>query len=337
MEKRPFSPDLLKKYLANQCSEEEQRLLDNWYNGLNLEDRDIAYRLNEDDLLAKIKAEISEKEERNNPVRSSNFSWLWRSSQIAAVLAIVLGVAWFLKSGKTNVSTTSVTNNKEAVTFINTEKRIVRYKLPDESVLWLNPDAKVVHPQDFDKYPMREIQFVGEAFFEVARDSLHPFVIYSGKMKTEVLGTSFNIKAYENSATYQVSVVTGSVQVSTPDEGEKVKTVILKPNEQLVYNKTANSVLPEVIIPSENNYETWQPVTLSFDDIPMSEIADRLEYTFGIEIKFVNKEVSKCRLKVDFNNRRLPEILDMINRLLGTNYELNDNQVTITGDGCTGN
>lgn len=334
MEKRPFSPDLLKKYLANQCSEEEQKIVDNWYNGLNLENREASYVLNEEDLLAKIKAEIVDKEDRNNTVSQNSFRWLWRASQIAAVLAIAFGVTLFFKSGKTDVSTTSVTNSESAITFINKEKKIVRYKLPDETVLWLSPEAKVIHPQDFGKYPMREIQFVGEAFFEVASDSLHPFVIYSGKMKTQVLGTSFNIKAYENSATYQVSVVTGRVQVSTPDEGEKVKTVILQPNEQLVYNKTANSILPETIVPVENNYETWQPVTLSFDDIPMSEIADRLEYTFGIEIKFVNKEVSKCRLKVDFNNRRLPEILDMVNRLLGTSYEMNDNQITITGDGC---
>lgn len=337
MENRPFSPDLLKKYLANKCSEEERMILDNWYNSLNRKNGDAAYEWNEEELLAKIKTEISQKEDRNNPVFVYPAKWFWRSAQVAAVLAIALGLLWFLKPTKTETSTAQVADKGEDITYVNEQKRVVRYKLPDETVLWLNPGAKVIHPQDFSKNPSREIRFFGEAFFEVAHDSLHPFVIYSGKLKTQVLGTSFNIKAYENSTTYKISVVTGSVQVSAPEDGENMKTVILKPNQQLMYDKTANSILPEAIVPVENNYETWQPVTLSFDDIPMSEIADRLEYTFGIEIKFINPELKKCRLKVDFNNRRLPEILDMINRLLGTNYELNDNQITITGDGCAGN
>ncbi|MNL81759.1 hypothetical protein D3C87_2089610 [compost metagenome] len=66
----------------------------------------------------------------------------------------------------------------------------------------------------------------------------------------------------------------------------------------------------------------------------MSEVANRLQQTFRIKIEFANPHIKKCRLKVDFNNQRLPEILEMIETLLGTTYEIEGDKVTLKGEGC---
>ena len=80
--------------------------------------------------------------------------------------------------------------------------------------------------------------------------------------------------------------------------------------------------------------ENWQSVSLVFDETPMSEVADRLQNTFRIKIEFANPAIKKCRLKVDFNNQKLPEILGMIETLLGTTYEIDGEKVILKGEGC---
>ncbi len=99
---------------------------------------------------------------------------------------------------------------------------ITRYEhrkidLPDGSKIWLAPQSRLSYPERFESN-RRLISLTGEAFFEVSRDENRPFFVRSGEITTRVLGTSFNIQAYEKDSSVSVTVLTGKVSVSASRE-----------------------------------------------------------------------------------------------------------------------
>src|SRR5690606_36092602 len=103
----------------------------------------------------------------------------------------------------------------------------------------LNAESRLLYPSRF-RGGRREVTLVGEAYFEVAHQADKPFIIHSGKLITQVLGTSFNIKAYENDPDIKVAVLTGKVGVRNLTGNQKA--VFLTPNQEAVYNKAINSI-----------------------------------------------------------------------------------------------
>ena len=107
--------------------------------------------------------------------------------------------------------------------------------LPDHSTVWLNKDSKLLYPAAFNGTD-RVVYLSGEAYFEVETDNEKPFIIYSGPAKTEVLGTSFNLRAYDNESDVQLTVVTGKVAFSIKNQ-QQTKAVMVRPGNLAVLDK----------------------------------------------------------------------------------------------------
>ncbi|TKT90986.1 FecR family protein [Dyadobacter frigoris] len=330
------SSRILKNYLANACSAEERAVVDAWYQKLNLDSGEAFSQSEESELYQRIQNQIYEEESISATKNMIPLHIRTFARAAAAVIIFSLGFLYFFQANLKDKKLAKTDVGSSRITFKNDQKKIIRYSFPDQSIVWLQPGASVSHPSVFNSVRNREIEFQGEGFFDITHDKLHPFIVNCGKVKTQVLGTTFNIKANESESTFKVSVVTGSVAVSTPARENKIETVILKPKEQAVYEKTSQNMTVNVLESSVSNNENWQSVSLVFDETPMSEVAERLQLTFKIKIEFANLNIKRCRLKVDFNNQRLPEILDMIDILLGTTYEIDGSKITIKGEGCKG-
>jgi len=326
------SSELLKRYLTNQCSEQERAVVDEWYQGLKLDAGQTFSAADEKVLYDRIQHRIGETELDRKTV-SLSFRKIWYYAAAALLIAGIFLANFSPVNNKSELAAKSAADSSQ-ITFSNRQKKIVRYALPDKSTIWLQPGAVVSHPVSFLSCINREISFQGEGFFDVTRDVKHPFIIHCGKLQTKVLGTSFNIKAIRDEPDCKVSVVTGSVSVSKQNPDNKTETVILKPKQQAVFEKQTNRMTVHVSPASEAVNENWQSVSLIFDETPMSEVAVRLQQTFRIRIEFANPFIKKCRLKVDFNNQKLPEILGMIETLLGTSYEIEGDRVILKGEGC---
>lgn len=329
------SAELLKKYLSGQCSDFERKMVDTWYQSLTIASKETFSDADEEVLYERIHVQISETENAGNvKVQPLRKRWYYAA---AAVVTLALLFTYTHLSDIRNTKSEIALTDSSQITFSNQEKKIIRYNLPDQSIVWLRPGAKVSHPIAFKNRQNREINFQGEAFFDIKRDVKHPFIIHCGKLKTQVLGTSFVVKARENDADYQVSVVTGSVAVSRQNSGSESETLVLKPKQKAVFERVTNKITlvtaPDHALVNEN----WQTVSLIFDETPMSEVANRLQQTFHIQIEFANPAIKRCRLKVDFNHQKLPEILGMIETLLGTTYEIEGSKVILKGEGCRNN
>jgi transmembrane sensor len=327
------SSRLLEKYLAHECSNSEREIVDAWYQSLLLHSEETFSDNDEDRLYLQIRDQISlDSANLQKPIKIRTSWWVYASG-IAAALILAVGFL-YLKPTLGPLLPVSA-RTESAVKMTNAGKMVFRYTLPDLSVVWLQPGATVEHARSFDGREKREIRFEGEGFFEVTRDVKHPFIIQSGKLKTEVLGTSFNIKANKNDLTYRVSVVSGSVAVSTSDP-DQAATILLKPQQQAVFETTTNNLSLNNLKTKKSDVETWQPVSLRFDDAPLSAIVTRLQKTFHVKIDIANPVLKDCELKVDFDKQNLPEILEMINALLGSTYEINGDTITLSGEGCGG-
>ncbi|MFC5409827.1 FecR family protein [Larkinella bovis] len=339
----PISPHLLDKYLQNQCTDQEKELVEAWYAALNgrpdfLDSLPEAQqRQFQRETFETIQTKLhSVPKPRLRPIR-----WRWVSG-LAASVAILLGV-YFTYRYVTNqhqsvpvpVSIVRQLKEKDPVNltqFVNHQPRLVKFKLPDESTVWMHSGASIWYPKEFgaDK---RQVVFSGEGFFDVKKDKSRPFFIRSGEMQIKVLGTSFNVKAPASQTVFQISVVTGQVQVSAPDPDENEQQVILKPQQQAIF-ETASRRLTSSTIPAQAKKEIYEPVTIVFENAPLDQVAKKLEKRFDIQIRFSNPKIAACLVNADFEQQSLPIIMEMLCTALDATYTFNGKVITLDGLPC---
>ncbi|WP_128546509.1 FecR family protein [Larkinella soli] len=337
MGERYPSPDLLEKYLSGRCTPDEARQVEAWYDSFenrpdlsqtHPETRNPAYSRQ---LLHQIRQRIESIEQRPmGPVSPRPWwrrgGWMVYVGGVAALLVLAVGFWQANRNGK--APAVARAKASEWIVLRNDGKAIVRYELTDGSVVWLSPSTRLRYPRRFAAR-LRAVDLEGEAFFEVRRDASRPFVIRSGKLKTEVLGTTFNVRAYRQSPRFEVSVVTGKVAVSVSDR----KKVLLTARQQAVFNQKAES-LAKTVLPRRARPQVWEPATIAFEWASLGQVAGALEETFGVQIQFANPALRNCRLRADFTNMRLPVILNLLCKTTGSTYSLDGSLIELNGPGC---
>src|SRR5690606_15603883 len=171
----------------------------------------------------------------------------------------------------------------------------------------------------------------GEAFFKVKRDTLHPFIVYSGVVVTKVLGTSFTIKAYQNDD-ITVAVQSGKVAVYKVENNQihtlKNEEVILIHNQQAVYNNNAEIVkqlvpAPIIVLPEPTLFE------MEYDGAPVVKIFNVLEENYGIDIVFDESTLQNCNLTTSMSDEGLYERIKIICEAIGAGYEIEETSIII--------
>jgi len=225
----------------------------------------------------------------------------------AAVLLLGLGVAWLVKNGpifglnpksKTEVPHTLVaTRNRE-------QKKVL---LEDGSVVWLNDASTLRYPTHFAG-KSREVVLEGEAYFEVQKDSKRPFVVQSGTIQTRVLGTSFDVQAYQDNRAMRVTVIKGSVEVKAKDSNE---TITLIPNQQAVYTNADRSLIRESNLNGKDAIG-WHAGKLRFRDVSFLEAIATLQRSYDVRIT-MDESIKDCLVYADFDKKEdIEAILNML-------------------------
>ncbi|HYG53535.1 MAG TPA: FecR domain-containing protein [Flavobacteriales bacterium] len=194
-------------------------------------------------------ANVQEKIKVNQPQRPVALWQPWM--RVAAALIVLAGVTWimtlFVLTNKQPHQASPLTGIKP----VNAKKEIAQtepnyvemqagdicaeFVLPDGSLVYLNKNSKVTYPENFSGTE-RPVHLVGEAFFEVNKNKEKPFIIYCGETKTEVTGTTLNVRGYENEENVEVTVVTGTVAFSDMRNGSD-KKIVLAANDHATFNK----------------------------------------------------------------------------------------------------
>ncbi len=191
--------------------------------------------------------------------------------------------------------------------------------LPDGSLVHLNYNTRVIYPEVFVGQT-RDVILEGEAYFMVAKDRRHPFVVHTAAGETRVYGTEFNINTRED--TTEVVLVRGSISV-TPTNGSEQ---MLTPGQKCsLFN--AQCSMEEV---DTAPYVAWNTGTFVFDNVPLQQLMDVLSHWYGFEVSFVSEEAREKHFTGELDRYgSIKPTLAAISQVTGLHLYIRDGKIVI--------
>lgn len=307
--------ELLNKWLAQ--DEYHQLIYESWLLEINRSDERKLNEHSQKTVMEKLSGRIN-----SNSKNSKNiFSRHIISIAASLIFICVLALAFYqLESYRSSTTSDYVINE-------NPKGEKSKIILPDGSLVWLNADSKISYPVNFEEN--REVVLAGEAFFEVKRDTLNPFIIHLEGAKVKVLGTSFNIKSYPGDSISETTVLSG--KVAFIDKQNAYDSIILLKDEKVVYNQLTHQV--ETWQAENNQAAAWVEGKLVFDATPMSGVKKVLERWYNVDIE-LNEKITNCRITATFKEQPLEDVLTLISLTKEFNFSISDQQVFINGNEC---
>ena len=252
-----------------------------------------------------------------------------RAFQYAAIFLMVIGIGyatWLVVKSPPKVGEIPV-QMALAETTAN-PSNVTRIVLPDGSVVKLNANTKIEYPQHFYR-GIRIVKLSGEAFFEVAKDSVHPFKIETANATVEVLGTSFNVSAYPNTNKVEVNVETGKVRLTPILKSTSEAKVLLLPAGQRGWIKVVEgeSGQDKTLAP---NYGSWMTNVITFQRTPLSEVCQVLQNTYHIKLRIENPELGRVPYTANFSDLNPDYIINVIARTHHLKVKKSGDEIILT-------
>ena len=319
MHDKKFS-DLIRRYQSGTCTPQEKELVEKWLeNRAESRQSDKLPPHEREEILADISIQLLHKihSEKQQPVTSA--PW-WRMAAAFTLIAVAAYLLWHLAyRPATGSMLQAVTSGYEVHKVI----------LSDGTIIWLKGNSTIRYPQEFTGTE-RHVSLTGEALFEVAKDPGHPFIVSSGDFKATVLGTSFNLKTTAQNA--EVLVLTGKVALTS---GTRAERIVVMPNQKVSLTHTDQQPAKAEAKPAEQQQVVYKTeYIMNFRDTRMDEVLKRIEQKFDVSATVDDSALTNCVITIDLTDRSLDRTLDMVSAILGFTYEINNNTISIHGEGC---
>lgn len=198
--------------------------------------------------------------------------------------------------------------------------------LSDGTKVYLNAGTSLKYPVKFLKGQNREVFLKGEAFFNVSKDTKHPFIVNSDALNVQVLGTQFNISSYQEDIGTDVVLVEGSVNLYT--EKAANNHVLLEPGFKGSYLKNNNGNI--TINPVTTSiYTSWIYGELVLRNITFENIIKKMERHYNVDIQNNNTELTNEKFNASFRNEPLEKILEYFKIAYNIDYTINNNKIQL--------
>ncbi len=225
--------------------------------------------------------------------------WMWAAASIAAILICAV---WILRPGSEPEATwlqvaTAVENNR-------------RVNLPDGTVVWLNHHSKLEYREGFTNFRERRVRLTGEAYFEVQKNTGKSFIVEAPGVTTTVLGTAFNVDAYEGQAYSTVTVREGRVRV----EGVGKKAELTAGKKADVSIEMGGLAVSDADTTAVAN---WRKPGLTFRDVQLGALVLQLSDRFGRQIRLEDRAMANCRYTAHFPQADLDAVLANLESVYG--------------------
>ncbi len=248
--------------------------------------------------------------------------WLYGVASAIILIAVSLGI-WTYQTASTG-ATSQESSSLKYVNKSNPSGQKSTIFLKDGSQIVLNSASSIRYPAKFPS-DERVIELTGEAFFEVARDSLRPFRVVVDNAVITALGTSFNVRSYEEEENLTVGLITGSVEVKGQTATSK-QSIYLVPGEGVTYSARKQQMTKIQVDPEK--FTAWKNGILYFEDEPIEELVKTLERWYGVEFIIENEITGIFTGK--FKNQSLEAVLKGISYSYSLNYDINGKYVRLT-------
>ena len=201
--------------------------------------------------------------------------------------------------------------------------------LEDGTAVIVNRQSSLRYSKSFDQEE-RKVYLSGEAWFDVATDSTMPFVIDAGTALVEVLGTSFNVNAYKDNPTVEITVESGLVALSSKEDQKDL--IVMKAGSGGSYNRSQKSL--KLIPTSDPNSISWKTRELFFDASTLREVAELLNKVYDTHIVIMNEELASCPITVTFRDQTLDAVLNVLELTLDLQATRAGDEIRLDGQGC---
>ncbi|MDR0537455.1 MAG: FecR domain-containing protein [Tannerellaceae bacterium] len=317
--------DLFKKYISNKATNQEIRLL-------------ISFIKTNPTLSEQLEREIQNsppeisdhlKQQMLNRIRKqihatgkykpnhTTIAWKYVATFALILLAFTLG-RYYPTTGQ-NAANTS---QPWIITTERGEK--AGMTLPDGSRVWLNAASRLTISNAYNKEE-RRLNLEGEAYFEVAPDTMKPFLVQCKDMRIEALGTTFGVKAYDEDAVISTVLVEGKVRVAMPEQ-----TTTIEPRERIVLNKSTREISTETVNPI--HFTEWRKNRLRFENETFEDIARNISRIYNIDYTFADESIKTVTFTGTINNSNLEAILASISLTSYISCTLKDSSIIFRKD-----
>jgi ferric-dicitrate binding protein FerR (iron transport regulator) len=200
--------------------------------------------------------------------------------------------------------------------------------LSDGTSVHLNSGTTLKYPVKFIAGQNRAVFLDGEAFFDVAKDKKHPFVVNADALNVRVLGTHFNVSNYPEDDITDVVLVEGSVGMHTSGEKFDANTnTVLEPGYKGSFTKANSKITTKAV--STQVYTAWIKGELVFRNMSFKNICKKLERHYNVSITNLNKKMENEKFNASFKNEPIEKVLGYFNELHGLKYTIAKDKITI--------
>lgn len=323
MNQHKYVDELIVKYLLKEAKDEEIQELSRWID----EDKEhLSYFLKMKNLwdithpafepktihpqkqLSQLLDTIKEKQKNN---RLTIF--MRNCQRIAAFISIPLLLStcylWYLHSED------PINHARQELSILHGTR--TKTVLPDGSIVWMNGGSTLRYSLSFEG-KWRDVELEGEGYFQVAPDKKRPFIVRTPHLNIEALGTEFNVCSYDTDSLTQVTLVTGSVRVSS-QSGQS----LMKPNEHLVYNHQNRD--HQLYLGNPDKWCSWKQGELVFRNELLPDIFKRLGQIYNINFQ-LDEESKKLICHATFKDESLDRILSLLKKTMSVEYQYFSNE-----------
>lgn len=308
--------DLITKFLAGECSEDEKVELESWkkesvenaeiFEQLNISwsvSTPPTYTPNTDKALEIVSERLDDRKQVGLPIRRMSIA-------IAAVIFIAVGLFGLYRTQS---------DTEEIVLLSLNEAEPAEYVLPDGSTITMNKGSMLTYPEEFSKNE-RRITFKGEAYFSISSDEKRPFIIESGNTETTVVGTEFNLISRADTMV-QVIVTEGKVALSLKENTEE--EIFIEPGQ--VGEFLAGGGGLEKRKNRDRNFLSWKSGILQFDNQDIKSALAQISRHYNVDMVIDNDEFNNLTFTAVFNDLSIEEVTESLQLILDVEINQNGN------------
>lgn len=231
--------------------------------------------------------------------------------------------------------------------------------LPDGTKIWINAGTQITYNQNYG-IETRTLDLSGEAYFDVARDPNHPFIVNVSGLKIRALGTKFNVKAYPEEKSILATLEEGKIDVEVLKSRRPIKNIVLLPNENIVFQKSGQTIIKghskepvmnasdvsreSLTKPARDNeirviknvntklYTSWKEERWIIEGEKLGTLAPMLERRYNIRILFKDEDLKKYNFTATIQNETIEQILNAIGLTAPVDFIMNKDTVILTTD-----
>lgn len=324
--------NILIKYLDGTLTDEERTRVDDWvaesteneklleqvYFTLQVTDRlRVMESVDSEMALVRFKSRVRKQNKKVSFRRSLQF--MQRVAAILFIPVLVLSAYFFMQTGKEKVRMVEVRTNPGVVS---------TFELPDGSKVWLNAGSSLKYPENF--WPeCRLVELTGQGYFEVTKNPEKPFIVKVDPVySVEVLGTRFDVSAYNDDDVVSTTLVEGSVKLNIAQAGGKIVHQILKPDEKADFTRVGGKL--SITSVNADNKVAWRNGEIIFKNTPMGQVLKTLRRHYNVQFNVKDRDVLNAIITARFKNEQLPQVMEYIK--LASDIKFKIDKPVITND-----